>query len=196
MSQMLTARRFSIEEYQRMGKYGILQEDERIELIEGEIIRMAAIGSRHAGTVKHLNMRFSAQAAGRFLVSVQDPIWLPGDSEPEPDIALLRPRADYYTTSHPTPQDILLVVEVADSSLGYDRRRKLPLYAAAGIPELWIFNLTRNRLERNRDPQGRRYQQRDILGKEAVLSPLLLPDVTISVGAILAWDPTIPTRPS
>ncbi|MGI8549621.1 MAG: Uma2 family endonuclease [Dehalococcoidia bacterium] len=186
MGQTITARRFTVAEYQRMGEVGILHEDERAELIEGEIIRMAAIGSRHAGTVKRLTREFSRQPAGDFLVSVQDPILLPGDSEPEPDIVLLRPRADDYTTDHPTPQDILLVVEVADSSLGYDRRRKLPLYAAAGIPELWIFNLPRNRLERNRDPQGRRYQQRDVLGKEAVLSPLLLPDVTITVGATLA----------
>ncbi|MGI8549622.1 MAG: Uma2 family endonuclease [Dehalococcoidia bacterium] len=186
MSQLLTARRFSIEEYQRMGKFGILHEDERIELIEGEIVRMAAIGSRHVGTVNRLNRDFSRQAGELLLVSVQNPIVLPGDSEPEPDIVLLRPRADDYINVLPGPGDILLVVEVADSSIGYDRRRKLPLYAAAGIPELWIFNLTRNRLERNRDPQGRRYQQRDVLGKEAVLSPLLLPDVTISVGAILA----------
>jgi len=126
MAAPLVRHRFTVEEYHRMGQAGILSEDDRVELIEGEIVEMAPVGSRHAACVKRLNALLSRRAGGRALVSVQDPIRLGEHSEPQPDLALLKPREDFYAAAHPGPEDVLLVIEVAETSLEYDREVKLP----------------------------------------------------------------------
>ncbi|GIX47745.1 MAG: hypothetical protein KatS3mg131_1956 [Candidatus Tectimicrobiota bacterium] len=142
MAVTLPKRRFTVAEYHKLAEAGILSEDERVELIEGEIVAMAPIGSRHAGAVKRLLDQFiPLQAARRVLLSVQDPIRLGEHSEPQPDVALLRPRPDFYAAEHPGPEEVLLVVEVAETSAEYDREVKVPLYARFGVPEVWLVDL-------------------------------------------------------
>jgi len=149
--------RYTRAEYCRMAEAGILGRDDRVELIEGEIIDMAPTGSQHAGTVIYLNTVLQAALRGSALVSLQNPLVIDEYSEPEPDAALLRPRQDFYRDAHPRAQDVLLVIEVADSSLGYDRDVKLPLYARHGIPEAWLVDLEHRRLERYAGPQADGY---------------------------------------
>lgn len=134
-------RRFTVQEYYQMAESGILTEDDRVELLEGEIIEMTPIGSRHAGHVKIATNLFKTRVPDNFVISVQDPIRLGDHSEPEPDVAILKPRDDFYASAHPGPDDVLLVVEVADTSLEYDRDRKIPLYARFGIPNVLLVNL-------------------------------------------------------
>jgi Uma2 family endonuclease len=138
--------RLTVGEFERLGETGILNEDARVELIEGYLIDMAPIGSPHAGTVDWLNQTLTLALGTRALVRVQSPIVLSNDSEPQPDLLVLRPRDDYYRKTHPLPRDVILVVEIADTSLAFDRNVKLPLYARHGIPEAWLVDLTDKRL--------------------------------------------------
>ena len=138
---LLTRHRLTVADYYRMGEAGIFAPEARVELIEGEIIDMAPIGTRHGSAVKRLNALFVAAVGSRAVVSVQDPLRLSELSEPEPDLMLLKPRADFYADAHPTAADVLLLVEVADTSARYDREIKLPLYARHGVPEVWIVDL-------------------------------------------------------
>lgn len=150
-------RLFTVEEYHRMAEAGILHEDDRVELIEGKIIRMAAIGSRHAACVKRL-IKFLVQEVGDSgVVGAHDPVVLPDISEPEPDVTVLRPRDDFYAAGHPAPEDVLLLIEVSDTSLEYDRDVKIPLYARAGVPEVWIVDLRGERLLIYARPEGGAY---------------------------------------
>lgn len=141
MTQHPMKRRFTVREYYRMAQAGILTKDDRVELLEGEIVEMAPIGPRYAGAVDRLTELFVRNFAGAALTRVQNPIHLDEHTEPQPDLALLRPRADFYTTGHPTPEDILLVVEIAETSADVDRDVKMPLYARSGIPEAWLVDL-------------------------------------------------------
>ncbi len=159
MSHQIAKRWFSVDEYYRMAEAGILREDDRVELIEGEIVEMSPIGSRHAGCVKTLNALLGRHLGQTVVVSVQDPIYLDEFSVPQPDIALLRPREDFYTKGHPIPSDVLLVIEVADSSVEFDRNKKLPLYAQANIPEVWIINLPQETIEIYMQPVGGTYRE-------------------------------------
>ena len=157
----LKHRCFSVADFHRMGEAGILGEDERLELIEGEIIEMTPIGSPHGGRVNQLN-RLLTQAVGeRAVVAIQNPVVLGEHSEPEPDLALLRPRADFYTSSHPQAADVLLLIEVADSSLASDRDIKVPLYARHGIPEAWIVDTEHRCVLRFADPRDGYYQAQE-----------------------------------
>ena len=185
MGMPLAHRRFTVDEYYRMAEAGILGEDDRVELLDGEIVEMSPIGPRHAATVTRLQRLFEHLAHRRALVRVQNPVRLDRYSEPEPDIALVTPREDFYAGGHPAPHDILLIVEVADTSLRSDRHRKLPGYARAGIPEVWLVDLTVDRVERYREPRGDAYADQQILGRDATLTPLLLPDVAIRVGDLV-----------
>ncbi|HEY2738818.1 MAG TPA: Uma2 family endonuclease [Thermoanaerobaculia bacterium] len=178
-------RRFTSAEYHTMAEAGILAEDERVELIAGEIVRMAPIGSRHAGGVKRLNRRLTRDLGERALISIQDPIAIGDNSEPQPDVAVLRPRPDDYTHSHPKPADVLLVIEVADSSLAYDRGVKIPLYAVAGILEVWLVCLDERRVEIHREPAPAGYRNIRILHPGDRVSPLAFPDFELTVDAIL-----------
>jgi Uma2 family endonuclease len=177
--------RFTVEDYHRMAEAGILGEDDRVELIEGEIVEMPPIGSPHGGTVKALIHLFSRAVGDRALVSAQDPVRLSDISEPQPDLMLLRPRPDFYRNAHPTPADVLLLIEVADTSVAYDRSKKLPLYARAGIPEYWLVDLERGVLEVYRSPAGDGYAEVHELGAGARVAPASLPDAELDVGEIL-----------
>ena len=134
-------RRFTVSEYRHMGKSGILRQEDRLELIDGEIIEMAPIGSRHAGHLNHLVGLVSKQLADEPVLSVQNPLELGDHSEPQPDLAVLNPRDDAYASSHPIAGDVLLLVEIADTSLEFDRTTKIPLYARHGVPVVWLLNL-------------------------------------------------------
>jgi Uma2 family endonuclease len=178
-------RKLTADEYDRMGEAGILQEDERVELIDGEILEMPPIGDDHIGGVISLEVIFGGRLAGRAFVSTQNPFRLSDYSEPQPDIALLRPRDDYYRTGKARPQDIFLLVEVARTSLDYDRDTKLPRYAAAGIVETWIVNLVDRCIEVYRDPTAAGYATRIVRRRGDTLAPAAFPDLTIRVEEIL-----------
>ncbi len=152
MPLVRTRHRFSVDDYEQMIARGILTENDRVELIRGEILDKMPPGDLHAACVKRLNRRLSRLVGDAAIVSVQDPIRL-ADSQPEPDLALLRPRNDYYASGTPRPGDVLLVVEVADTSFEYDRTEKRQLYAEAGIGEFWLVNLNDGSIEIFRQPQ-------------------------------------------
>lgn len=137
-----------------MGQAGIFSEDDRVELIQEEIVVMTPIGSPHAGTTVFLNRWFSSRVGDRALVTVQNPVTLSPDSEPQPDVALLRPRGDYYRRSHPRPEDVCRLIEVADTSLEYDRAVRVPRYARAGIPEARVVDLMAGSVEVSQQPSA------------------------------------------
>ncbi len=183
-------RRFSVAEYHKMGEVGIFSEDERVELIEGVIIEMAPIGSKHAGTVKELNWLFSNNLQrSEARVGVQDPIILDDGTEPQPDISILKPKDDTYTSAHPRPDDVLLIVEAADTTVEDDRAVKLPRYAAAGIPEVWIVNIPERKIEAYRIPRGEKedagYKIRVEYYEDETLNPEAFPNVKIGVADVL-----------
>ncbi len=152
MLKTLTHHRFTIDDYHRMIDTAILTENDRVELIRGEILNKMSIGDPHCACVKRLNKRFGQILQDMVVMGVQDPIQL-DDSEPEPDISLMRPRDDFYASGKPQADDVLLVVEVADSSLDFDRDVKGPMYAEAGIVDYWVVNLNESRVEIYRDPR-------------------------------------------
>ena len=169
-----------------MGRAGILQEDERVELLGGEIIVMAAIGNRHAACVLRLTNTFTAaRLERRALVQVQNPVAADPYSEPQPDLMLLAHRDDYYDFGHPGPAEVLLLVEVAASSLDYDRHTKVPFYATREIREVWIVDLEHDRIEAYIEPEGGRYrsQRRYVPGE--TITPSALPDLTVAVAALI-----------
>jgi Uma2 family endonuclease len=178
-------RPLTIAEYHRMAEVGILTERDRVELIEGQLIAMSPIGSGHSGTVNALNRMLVRAVGDRGVVAVQNPVQLDDLSEPEPDFAVLKPREDDYRKATPRPEEVLLIIEVADSSLAYDRAVKRSLYARHGIPEFWIVNLVAGEVEVCRTPAGDRYASVSQVGREAILEPELLPGAAIPVAALL-----------
>ncbi|HEY2616384.1 MAG TPA: Uma2 family endonuclease [Acetobacteraceae bacterium] len=180
-------RPLTIAEYHRMGEVGILTERDRVELIEGQLIAMSPIGSGHSGTVNALNRMLVRAVGDRGVVAVQNPVQLDDLSEPEPDFAVLKPREDDYRKATPRPEEVLLIIEVADSSLAYDRAVKRSLYARHGIAEFWIVNLVGDEVEVCRAPTGDRYASVSHVGREAILEPELLPGATIAVAALLGF---------
>lgn len=157
MSVQIDRRVFSVDDYYRMVEVGLLREDERVELIEGEVIKMSPIGSRHAACVARLTKLFSRLTGDGAIVWVQNPIRLDDFSEPQPDVALLKPRADFYSRAHPAAADVLLIVEVADTTIGYDRQVKVPLHARAGVPEVWVVDLVGEAVETYAQPREGAY---------------------------------------
>lgn len=178
-------RRFSVDEYERMTQVGILHEDDRVELIDGEIFELAPIGSRHAARVTFLGRWFITRLGERATVSIQSPVQLSDESELEPDLVLLRPRSDDYEHALPGPGDVLLLIEVADTSLAYDRDVKLPRYARAGIPEIWIVALTSSQVLVYGDPSPAGYRRTLTLGRGDTLSSAAFPDLRLSVDGLL-----------
>lgn len=148
---------YSVDDYYRMREAGVLQPGDRVELIKGEIIDMAPIGSRHAGAVNRIGNTLKQAAGERAIVAMQNPVRLDNYSEPQPDIALLRPCADFYAAKHPAPADVMLLVEVADNTLRYDRETKVPLYAWHGIPEVWLVDMGYARITVYSDPGPQGY---------------------------------------
>lgn len=179
--------RLTVADYHRMGQAGVLAPGARTELIEGAITDMPPIGSTHAGALKRLVAAFSGVLRGRAVLSVQDPVVLGDLSEPQPDLALLRPREDFYAGRHPGPEDILLLVEVADTTAAFDRHTKLPLYARHGIPEAWLVDLPAGVLEIHREPGEEGYTRVERLGPDdlpAVPVPGI-PDATVDLAGLL-----------
>ena len=144
----------SVDAFHRMSETGILGPQDRVELIDGEIIDMSPIGVLHAAIVARLASHFSQRLGPMGVVWCQNPVQLDNISEPEPDIAILRPRADFYMTAHPGAADVLLVIEVADTSLAYDLGTKVPLYARHGIPEVWVIDAATRQIRVFRRPVG------------------------------------------
>lgn len=172
MSMPLKHYQFNVAEYYRMAETGILKEGDRVELIEGEVIEMSPIGKRHASCVARLTALFGRLFGARAVLWVQNPIRLSDFSEPQPDVTLLKARADFYAQAQATPGDVLLVVEVADTTLAYDRGVKVPLYARAGIPEVWVVDLQQERIEIYSQPAGGQYGQTLTVGRgESFASP-------------------------
>ena len=162
--------RFTAEEYHRMGEVGILPPDVRVELVGGEIKRMPPIHPPHASTVNRLNAVLAAKFQGQSVVAIQNPIQLDDYNEPQPDVSVLRFRDDYYGNQHPTPADVLLAIEVADTSLSYDRDEKMPLYGRSGIPEAWLVDVQSGTITVFTEPQASGYGQQRVLsrGREIV----------------------------
>lgn len=181
----LTRRKLDVADYHRMAEAGILGEDDRVELIEGELIEMAPIGSPHAGTVNGLTHLLVRAVGDRAVVAVQNPVRLGPYSEPQPDVALLRPRADSYRGATPITADVLLLIEVADRSLRYDRTVKLPLYARHGISEVWLIDLESRTVEVHREPAGDAYAMASRAVPGGSLEPALLPGVRLAVADIV-----------
>ena len=176
MGMPLTEHRFTVDEYHRMGEAAIFREDDRVELIRGRIVQMSAIGRRHAGCVNYFTRTLTSLLGERALVSVQNPVILDADGEPQPDVAVLTPRPGDYRDRHPQPADILLLVEVADTTLDYDRDEKLPLYAEAGVREVWLVNLPGDAIELYRDPRDGRYAEVRTGRRAETIAPLAFPD--------------------
>jgi hypothetical protein len=185
MAVQLLKRRFTVADYHRMAAAGILSEDDRVELIEGEIVAMSPIGSRHAACVMRLTELLSPQVVGRAHVNVQNPIRLGEHSEPQPDLALLRRRQDFYASSHPGPEDVLLIIEVADQSAAVDREVKVPLYARFGVPEVWLVDLVSERVEVYREPGAGGYAQKLTLARGEVVSPKAFSELRLAVADVL-----------
>jgi Uma2 family endonuclease len=187
MALQVARRLFTVDEYYQMAAAGILHEDDRVELIEGEIVQMAPIGSHHAGCVDRLNRFFVLHVSDQAIVRIQNPVRLNNRSEPQPDMSLLAPRPDFYTTGHPGPQDVLLVVEVADTSVGFDRGTKIPLYGRARIREAWLVHLTEGHIEVYRQPASTRRGYRDMqrYTRGMRLSLVAFPDLSPTVEDIL-----------
>lgn len=185
MSVRLLRRRFTVEEYHRMAQAGILSEDDHVELIDGEIVEMPAIGSRHAACVDRLTRLFSLRVGEKAIVRVQSPIRLGPHTEPQPDLTLLRSRPDFYASAHPPAEDVLLAVEVADASIEYDRTVKIPLYARAGIVEAWVVDLAAGAVEVNRVPTPQGYRDVGRAGRGDALSVRALAGVSLTVAEVI-----------
>lgn len=184
-------KRFTVRDYHAMGKAGIFAPEDRVELLDGQVIVMSPIGNRHAACVGRLTNQFGRAGglAGRALVWVQNPLAQSELSEPQPDLMLVVPRDDHYDFGHPRAADVLLLVEVADSSFDYDVNVKVPLYARAGVREVWIVDLERDRIEAHAEPSDHGYGAVRRYGPGDVLAPSALPDVALEVARI------IPARP-
>ncbi len=180
-----TEHRFNVKEYYRMAETAVFRPGARMELLNGRIIDMSPTGPFHSGLVKRLNRIYTQLSQGRWQASVQDPLRLDDHSEPEPDFMLLKPSPDDYTSRHPQPEEVLLLVEVSDSTLGYDREEKIPAYGRAGIGEVWIVNLTDASIEIYRDPYFTGYGSKTVLRAGDQVAPQAFPDAIVAVAELL-----------
>ena len=177
--------RWTVDEYYRLGEYGILGPESRTELIDGDVVDMPPIGPGHSGHVIRYTRIFGRRLGDAALLSDQNPLRLGSGSEPQPDFVLLKPRADDYTRSHPTPADVLLVIEVSESTLAFDREAKGLMYAQAGILDFWITNLVDRQIEVHRDPTPGGYKSIQVLKPGDVIRPLAFLDLDVAVSDIL-----------
>ena len=187
MTMVMTKRRFCVKDLYLMDEAGVFCEDDRVELVDGEIIDMAPIGSYHNGSVNALTRVFAKSVPDDVIVQVQGPLHLDESTMFQPDLAILRPRDDYYFESNPTPEDVLLIIEVSDSSAAYDRNVKIPKYAQAGIPEVWQVNLPYGFIDRFVDPDPATGRYRSVMrhsGGQRVV-PTHLKEVTVEVSDVL-----------
>lgn len=179
----VTRRRFTVHEYHKMAEAGILHEDDRIELIDGELVEMAAIGTSHFTCVNRLTHLLVGNVGDAVIVSIQNPVRLNEYSEPQPDAALIHERD--YRESLPTPEDVLLLIEVSDTTLAYDRGTKLSRYAEAGIPELWIVNLPGERIEHHTGPSGDLYRHNTLARRGETIESAALSGLSVRVDDVL-----------
>lgn len=177
-------RRFTVDEYYKMAEAGILGPDERVELLAGEIIKMAAIGNRHAFCVRWLNKTMTFALEDTAILDTQNQLRLDARNQPQPDLMVLRWRDDGYREL-PGPEDVLLVIEVSDTTAGFDRRHKTPMYATYGIPEVWLWDINARQVEVYDEPIAGGYARMRVVGADETLSPSALPDVVISVGEVM-----------
>ncbi len=185
MTVAIGKRVFSVTEYHQMVEAGILTENDKIELINGEIITMSPVGSIHAGCVNRLSALLSTMLQKQAIVSIQNPIQADDYSEPEPDLAMLKPRSDFYSESHPQPADVLIVIEVSDSTLDFDKEVKLPLYAKAGISEAWIINLPEKTVEIYTTPQTGIYRKLELFKADERLVTSAFSQLSITADQVL-----------
>ncbi|MGD1909291.1 MAG: Uma2 family endonuclease [Rivularia sp. (in: cyanobacteria)] len=185
MAVQLLRRKFTVEQFHKMAESGILNEDDRVELIRGEIIEMAAIGLKHAACVNRLSNFLAWKLGNRVITSVQNPVGLDDSSEPQPDVVLLKPREDFYASAHPQPKDVFLIIEVADTTIRYDREVKIPLYAEEGVVEVWLVDINEECVEVYREPANGSYQKVDKFAKGESLIIPAFDDVNIIVDEIL-----------
>ena len=178
-------RRFTVAEYYAMAEAGILAPDERVELLDGDVIAMPPINEWHASRVGRFTNTLPAQFQGQAIVWIQNPVRLDDASEPQPDVMLLRWRDDFYEGGHPGPADVLLLIEVSDTTVDYDRSAKLAAYAVAGIPEVWIASRRDRRIESYSDPDGDQYTTVRYYGAGESISPQAFPDVILQVDQII-----------
>jgi len=176
---------FTVEAYHRLGELGIFDEDDRVELLHGQIVEMTPIGGRHAACVNRVSNLLTRRSSHDVIVSVQNPVVLADRSEPHPDVAVIRRSGGLAGAWLPHARDVLLVIEVADTSLERDRDVKLPLYAAAGIPEGWLVDLGGDAIRVNREPAPDGYRETRTVTRGETLRPLGLPDVAIAADEIL-----------
>jgi Uma2 family endonuclease len=186
MSTAIARKRFTVTDYYRMAETGIIHRDDRVELLDGEVRVMSPIGSWHAGVVMRLHSLLAKKLGDAAIISVQNPVRLGEFDEPEPDIAVLRPRDDFYTRSHPAATDVLLIIEVADTSLDYDRDEKLPRYAAAGVPEVWLVDLAAEAIERYCGLRDGIYQFHGVTTGTEKVRPLLLNQFEVMAAELFA----------
>jgi Uma2 family endonuclease len=177
--------RFTVDEFLAMDESGLFAPDQRLELIDGEVIEMAPIGTRHAAAVARLSMLFSVVLVQRAIVWAQSPIRLDGFNLPQPDVVLVGWRADFYRDRHPGPEDVVLVVEVSDSSRRWDRGVKRPRYAAAGIPEMWLVDLVAGVVEVARSPAPGGYGTVEALGRGETVAPGAFPELAVAVSDLV-----------
>lgn len=181
-----TGRRlFTVAEYEQMAQAGIFREDDRLELIDGEIFEMSPIGSRHAACVRRLQHLLARVSGDRALVDTQNPVILNDASEPLPDVVVLQNRSDLYAARHPRPNDIFLVVEVADTSLSYDQEVKIPAYARSNIPEVWVVDLNSASVHIYRTPTAAGYQAHTRVQSDTTLAPHAFSECTLPVAGIV-----------
>ena len=180
MAVEVSRRRFTADEYQAMGRAGILREDDRVELIDGEALAMSPIGPPHIGTVNRLNRLFTVRVGEAAIVQVQLPVRLDPHSEPQPDLVLLKPRPDFYGSAAAGPDDILLAIEVSQSSLAYDRGLKADLYARRNVTEYWIVDLVHGTVIRHTNPVDGRYRQIAAVPHDTPFAPALLPACVVT----------------
>ena len=174
-----------IDEWHRMGAAGVFLDNKHIELVNGEILTTVSASPNHSGHLKRLTSQLSFLVTGKAIVSIHNPLQLSRFSEQEPDFMLLKPNTDFYSTRHPNADDVLLLIEVSDTTLAYDQNTKLRLYARHNIPEYWIVNLIDDCLEVYRQPHGENYQQKTTLCTTDNVTLTQLSDITIAVSAIV-----------
>ena len=181
-----TRKRFTVDDYYRMAEAGILQPTDRVELVEGEVVEMSPIGDRHAMAVNRATMVFARGLGDKVVVSVQNAVRIDRYNEPQPDVVLIRPREDFYGVRHPRPDDVVLLIEVADTTVRYDRNVKVPIYARSGIPEIWIVDLNKEVIHIYRGPSHGVYSQLETKRRGESVSPEAFPSFTIAIDELIA----------
>jgi len=183
--ELVIRHRITVDDYHQMAAVGIFGPETRVELVAGEVLDMSPIGSLHAALVRALSRRLAEAAGDRALVAVGDPLHLDRASEPQPDIALLSPRSDWYAAAHPRAADVLLVVEVAESSLAYDLGIKVPLYGRHGIPEAWVIDARTRTVHVFREPSAEGYALTRVVPADGMIASLVFPEAMLSIGSLV-----------